>query len=87
MNLTQDQDKVSVSEGASATIGIIAENVFKDSFRDAAPVFVERRLLITFWNNEKKLSEITGLLPLGRNYSLVIAGKEGNYYTLVQQEY
>ena len=35
----------------------------------------------------KKLSEITGLLPLGRNYSLVIAGKEGNYYTLVQQEY
>ena len=87
VNLTQDQDKVSVSEGASATTGIIAENVFKNSFRDAAPVFVERRLLLTFWNNDKKLSEITGLLPLGRNYSLVIAGKEGNYYTLVQQEY
>ncbi len=87
VNLSQDQEKVSVSEGASATVGIIAENVFKNSFRDAAAVFVERRLLLTFWNNEKKLSEITGLLPLGRNYSLVIAGKEGNYYTLVQQEY
>jgi hypothetical protein len=87
VNLTQDQERLSVSEGASPTTGIIAENVFKNSFRDAAPVFVERRLLLTFWNGEKKLSEITGLLPLGRNYSLVIAGKEGSYYTIVQQEY
>lgn len=87
INLTQDQERISVSEGASASSGIIAENINQNGYRDAAPVFVERRLLLTFWSGEKKLSEITGLLPLGRNYSLIIAGKEGSYYTLVQQEY
>lgn len=87
INLTQDQERISVSEGASVSSGIIAENIIKNGYRDAAPVYVERRLLLTFWSGEKKLSEITGLLPLGRNYSLIIAGKDGSYYTLVQQEY
>lgn len=87
INLTEDIPSFAVNEGANNTDGILASSVEQFKFFDTQPVFVERRLLLTFWNGETKLTEMTGLLPLGRNYSIMIGGKAGNYFSLVQQEF
>lgn len=87
INLTEDVASFSVNEGATATDGIIATSVEQNKFFDTQPVFVERRLLLTFWNSGTKVTEMTGLLPLGRNYSIIVGGKSGSYFSLVQQEF
>jgi len=87
INLTEDIPSFSVNEGTTNLEGIIASSVEQNKYFDTTPVFVERRLLLTFWNGETKLTEMTGLLPLGRNYSIMIGGKAGSYFSLVQQEF